>query len=136
MSRWIISHSTATILSPFLSAFIICLIVAITTNQFVGMFDGVAILLFIEYIYLFISLPILFAASFIKFKTVRQKYITQLAILFIVGFLLELVLLTNGMNYFVVFLYVVIIALTYLFVQLVVEVFISSKLNIIDEDHA
>lgn len=134
MSKWMISHATAAIFSPFLSIIIISLVVAISTNQFIGMFEGAWVLLYLIYIYLFISLPVLLMASFIKNHTLKQKYAMNFIILILIGIVVQYFIFTSGPNYLAVFLYIVIITLSYLFVQTVVEHFIATKLNIVDED--
>lgn len=134
MSKWMISHATAALFSPFLSIAIISLVVAISTNQFIGMFEGAWVLLYLIYIYLFISLPILLIASFIKNNTLKQTYAMNLILLILVGIVVQFFLFTSGPNYLAILLYIVIISLSYLFVQTVVEHFIATKLNIVDED--
>ena len=134
MSKWMISHATAAMFSPFLSIFIISLIVAISTNQFIGIFEGAAVLLYLIYIYLFISLPILLIASLIKTNTSKQKYAMNFGILVFVGIIVQFFIFTSGPNYIAIFLYLVVITISYLFVQTIVEHFISTKLSIVDED--
>ena len=134
MSKWMISHATAAMFSPFLSIFIISLVVAITTNQYIGMFDGAGVLLYLIYIYLFISLPILLITTLFKNNTVKQKYTINFIVLILVGIVVQFFIFTSGPNYLAIFLYIVIITLSYMFVQTVVENFIATKLNIVDED--
>lgn len=129
-----ISHATAAIFSPFLSIIIISLVVAISTNQYLGMFEGAWILLYFIYIYLFIAVPILLVASFIKNKSIKQMNIINFVVLTLVGIILQFFVFTSGANYLFVLLYILIISISYLFVQFNVEYFIVTKLNIIDED--
>ena len=129
MSRWMISHASAYIITPILAAFIIGLAASLYYGSFVDFGFGVAIVSFMFYIFLLVGLVGMLVLFFIRKKESAQTNLLLLIVLSIIGgFIFQ-----TGMNTAWVVLYYAVASIIYVILQLIISNILVSRFNIHDE---
>ena len=81
MSKWMISHASAYIITPILASLLIGLVTSIYYGSFVEFGFGVAIVSFLFYIFLLIGLVAMYVLFFIR----KKEYVKSKLLLLIIG---------------------------------------------------
>ncbi len=128
MSKWMISHASAYIISPILSSLLIGLVAGIYYGSFGEFGFGVALGSYMFYIFLLIGVVVMLVLFLIRKKESGQSNLLLLIVLSIVWALVD-----TGVDFAGIALYYAVASIIYVIIQLSISKLLVLRFNIQDE---
>ncbi len=129
MSKWMISHASAYIISPTLASLLIGIATGIYYGSFVEFGFGVAIISYMFYMFFLIGVGVMLVLFFIRKKESTQSNLFILVVLSVLGGLIY----QTGMYAVMVTIYYTVASIIYVLIQLSISKMLVSRFKIHDE---